>query len=217
LTMPKRLIIPNDSRLFFSSDRHFDHENILKYSKRPFSSVTEMNDVMIRRHNDMIGPNDVYVDLGDFCWRKTRVAEFFSALNGVKHFVVGNHDDEDHIRYLSGRDGMPITVSDILEIQHRDKLIVASHYPMRSWNCSFHGSIHIYGHVHGNVHGFGSAFEVGVDPNGYSPVSFEKLLSEVDRQLVHAAYDLSDDGKLEKSPLSMFFEYTHPIKRLNVR
>jgi calcineurin-like phosphoesterase family protein len=50
------------SKIFFTADQHFGHKNIIKYCNRPFSSVEEMNKVMIDRWNEIVGKEDtVYV------------------------------------------------------------------------------------------------------------------------------------------------------------
>jgi len=52
--------------IFFTSDEHYDHKNILKYQKRPFDTVEKMNEELIKRHNEMIAHNDTVYHIGDF-------------------------------------------------------------------------------------------------------------------------------------------------------
>lgn len=52
--------------IFFTSDTHFGHNNIIKLSNRPFSSVEEMNEGLIERWNDVVGAEDIVYHLGDF-------------------------------------------------------------------------------------------------------------------------------------------------------
>ena len=61
--------------------------------------------------------------------------------------------------------------------------MVLSHYPMLSWNGKRRGSIQLHGHIHA-----GAAYnernrrrgilryDVGVDANGYAPVSRDEIL-----------------------------------------
>lgn len=88
---------------WFTSDTHFGHENIIKYTYRPFKNQNEMNNEIIRRWNERVQPGDIVYFLGDFCFRNTdggksgegtttRYEEFRKQLNGDIVFVLGNHD-----------------------------------------------------------------------------------------------------------------------------
>ena len=64
------------------SDTHFDHQRIIEYTNRPFSSVDEMNAVIIKNWNSVINQDDIVYVLGDFCFgNKTRLKEIVSVLN----------------------------------------------------------------------------------------------------------------------------------------
>ena len=74
------------------SDQHFGHVNIIDYAKRPFSSVEEMGESMIKNYNEVVGPNDVCLWGGDCFMGTVNGREILSRLNGVKLLVLGNHD-----------------------------------------------------------------------------------------------------------------------------
>jgi calcineurin-like phosphoesterase family protein len=78
---------------FFTSDTHFGHKNIIKYSNRPFNDVQHMNEMLIKNWNDTVAPDDLVFHLGDVAlgpWEDwDRV---LTRLNGYKVLVVGNHD-----------------------------------------------------------------------------------------------------------------------------
>jgi calcineurin-like phosphoesterase family protein len=82
-----------DSMRFFTSDTHFGHKNIIKYSNRPFADVSHMNEALIANWNAVVGPLDTVFHLGDVAlgpwedWDKV-----LTRLNGYKVLVVGNHD-----------------------------------------------------------------------------------------------------------------------------
>ena len=83
--------------IFFTSDNHFGHGNIIKYCERPFSSVTEMDAEMIRRWNHAVKENDIVYHLGDFTLLNAKkAAEYFLQLNG-KIRILGNtwHHDKN--------------------------------------------------------------------------------------------------------------------------
>jgi calcineurin-like phosphoesterase family protein len=78
--------------IFFTSDHHFDHANIIKYCNRPFLSVDEMNEEIVKRWNQVVDANDTVYYLGDFSLGKGSVEKFVPRLNGEKYLVMGNHD-----------------------------------------------------------------------------------------------------------------------------
>ena len=51
--------------IYFTSDLHLGHKNIIRLSKRPFISVEEMDEEIIRRFNSLVTENDTVYDLGD--------------------------------------------------------------------------------------------------------------------------------------------------------
>lgn len=51
---------------YFISDPHFFHENVIRFDKRPFTSVEEMNAKMRDWWNNTISEKDRVYILGDF-------------------------------------------------------------------------------------------------------------------------------------------------------
>jgi calcineurin-like phosphoesterase family protein len=52
--------------LFFTSDTHFFHEGIIRFCNRPFGSVEEMNETLIRNWNEKVPEDGTVFHLGDF-------------------------------------------------------------------------------------------------------------------------------------------------------
>ena len=78
---------------FFTSDTHFGHKNIIKYSERPFADFEEMDWKIVDQWNKTVGPTDVVYHLGDVAMGdSSRWDNILSSLNGYKVLVVGNHD-----------------------------------------------------------------------------------------------------------------------------
>lgn len=148
--------------------------------------MEEMNETMIERHNSVVKPSDEFYDLGDFMFgiSPRRMAEVLSRLNGHKTIVLGNHDNADYLRevYKFGYNPKLRTVhSRILELHgktwggYRPTLC---HYPMLSWNASFHGSFQLHGHTHGHIP-FDPTIrrlDVGVDSHNFTPISWEEVV-----------------------------------------
>jgi len=166
---------------FFISDLHFFHKNIIKYSNRPFSSVEEMNESLIKEWNYIVKPNDVIYNLGDFCFSDIeKLKSILSRLNGNHHFISGNHDKNivNNSTYLINNSYIK-TINTYKEIKIYNQHIVLFHYGCRVWNKSHYGSWLLYGHSHGSLEPFGKSVDVGVDStyihNEYRPTAFEEI------------------------------------------
>jgi len=82
-------------RTWIISDTHFGNKNILKYAARPFSTVEEMDEEMIRRWNDVVHKDDIVWHLGDFSLKSNQeyIRSITSKLRGRKRIILGNHDN----------------------------------------------------------------------------------------------------------------------------
>ena len=81
--------------IYLTSDQHFNNYNILKYQAdtRPFGSVAEMNEALIRRWNSVVKPDDTVYVLGDFIMGVAEKAQdILDRLNGNIKLIRGNHD-----------------------------------------------------------------------------------------------------------------------------
>ncbi len=76
--------------VWFTSDTHFAHRNVIEFCKRPFASIEEMDEEIIRRWNERVEPGDRVYHLGDFAFGDHD--PYLSRLNGMKNLVIGNHD-----------------------------------------------------------------------------------------------------------------------------
>lgn len=167
--------------IYFTSDTHFSHKNIIKYSKRPFNSIDEMDETLIKNWNSKISDNDIVNFLGDFCFGDLkRHNEIFHQLNGKKHLIKGNHDKSDIVEKMPWE-----SIADYKEIKFHRHLIILCHYPMRSWNKMHRGSWMLYGHCHANLPelDYMKSTDVGVDNQNYTPVSFDDLKPVMDRRV----------------------------------
>ena len=139
----------------FTADLHLDHDGILKWADRPFTSMMEMNSALMRGWNDTAGPGDIVVCAGDFAWaaRSEYVKHtFVDRLHGNKIFLKGNHDfwirkSETRHLYIKRIEGIKFFIG---------------HYAQRSWV----GEINLHGHSHANLEPFYNQLDVGVD-NAY--------------------------------------------------
>lgn len=170
---------------FFTADYHFDHDNIIKFSKRPFRNVSHMNAEIIARHNKKVKPHDFVWFLGDFTYSRSveQAQQQLDALNGIKHLIIGNHD-QTTVK-LKGWASM----SHYKELYLEKKPIILCHYAMRTWNKSFHGSYMLYGHSHGSLPDDPNllSFDVGVDCHNFEPIDFNEVKNIMSKKNVRGS------------------------------
>ena len=166
--------------IYFTSDLHLGHANVIRYSKRPFANVDEMNTALIKNWNATVtAEDDVYL-LGDLAFMGTqRALAMLGGLKGRKHLIFGNHDYARRNQYAAS--GLFEWCKDLAEIEVSGQLIFLCHYPMVTWHRSHHGSWNLHGHCHGDLPPDRQARrqDVGVDVWDYAPVSFERLAIEM--------------------------------------
>lgn len=158
-----------DRSIFTISDLHLGHRNIIRYCRRPFSCVDEMDQALIRAWNRTITPLDTVIFCGDLSLsRQGHPREYLRRLNGTKVMVRGNHD-----RQLCG----PI---DGLHLHYADLELFFVHRPdSNAIPADFDGWI-VHGHVHDNAPFFcpeTRRINVSCEVIGYRPVSLLWLYS----------------------------------------
>ncbi len=165
------------SDIWFTSDEHFFHKNIIKYCNRPFKSIEEMNETIIENHNKLVKPNDIVYHMGDFCFAGLQQAEsVFNRLNGQKILIEGNHDSAACFKLKWS------WIKNYYELKTDKTKFILFHYPMASWNGAFHGSIHLHGHIHHQLPNHGlRRVDIGIDGVGYnySPLNLDQIISMV--------------------------------------
>lgn len=166
----------------YIADLHFGHALMLTACKRPFSSVQEMDEAMVRRWNSVVRPDDITYIVGDFSMGlndEARVAGIFNRLMGNKVLIIGNHDvrRENAVHPTLARLDWMISPTPALETQDEGQRVYLSHYAHRTWPGRGKGSYHFYGHSHGELPAIGRSRDVGVDlPDvAFTPRTFKEL------------------------------------------
>lgn len=146
----KTITITDPDKLYFISDPHFGHDNIIKYTSREFESVEDMNNTLITMWNSTITDDDTIFILGDFCMLGSAAWVYFlSKLNGIKYLCEGNHDKAVTPSFFKqvSTGWFNLRVMDE-EIDGGEQRITVCHYPMLSWYQSHRGAWQLYGHTH---------------------------------------------------------------------
>ena len=132
-----------------------------------------MDEALIRNWNERVQPDDALWHVGDFAFGRDaeRIDALFGRLNGEKHLVIGNHD-EDNEAVMT----LPwVSTSVIATIAVDDQHVTLCHYPMRTWPRARKAAIHLFGHMHGRWRGTSRSLDVGADAWGFKPVSLREI------------------------------------------
>ena len=186
----------NKSEVFFTSDTHFGHSNIIKYCARPFDNTNDMDEALINNWNAKVPKDGIVYHLGDFAWGSINYWEKIrEQLNGEIILIYGNHDE----KYLNNK----LMYKLFKEVTPQKKIwinkipIYMNHYPFLCFGGSYKGlgaTWQLFGHVHSNprseegldhkrlVNCFPTQYDVGVDNNNFTPVSFDELYSYINNR-----------------------------------
>jgi len=158
-------------KIYFTADFHLGHKNIIKYCKRPFKSLKEMDDTIISNVNKIVTKDDLIYHIGDFAFRGKSAREYEKLIKSPIVHILGNHDYNNGVRSK--------IISAIMEFG--GKIIFAQHHPPRNINeiplgCDFV----ICGHVHEKwkyqiIDGI-PIINVGVDVWEFKPISIYSLM-----------------------------------------
>lgn len=162
--------------IWFSSDYHWGHRNILEYDKRPFDSIEKHDIHILNEYNKLVQPQDDFYFLGDLAFTKKReqlawIESLLIQMKGNKFFIKGNHDHSETIK-LYEKHGIYLGEKKTITIG--EDRVTLNHFPQRTWDKSHHGSFHIYGHHHGDLEHtpWGRSLDAAVNIWGYKPINW---------------------------------------------
>lgn len=205
ITTPDQIYTFEPDLVYFTSDTHFGHENIIRYCNRPFQNAEEMNAELIRRWRETVPEDGIVFHLGDFAHGNARLwNDILCALTGRKYLILGNHD----MKVLrQGYTGKFELVAQQMTIRVGGQAIVLNHNPFLCYGGSYRDVWQLFGHVHSGPAShtgldhprlrmlFPLQYDVGVDNNDFRPVSFAEVKTKIDEQVAaaKAAAGIKDD------------------------
>lgn len=170
--------------IWFTSDSHFSHKNILQYDNRPFNCIREHDETLIQNWNNVVKPEDTIYHLGDVAFGSSGyIHSILARLNGHKHLLWGNHDRrtlKGHLlNYFESK-------NNYLELKIDKQLIILCHYSFEVWNKKSHNSYHLFGHSHNKLKVLPGVlkYDVGVVGNNYTPVSYDTIKQIMNEKLL---------------------------------
>jgi calcineurin-like phosphoesterase family protein len=176
------------SNIWFTADWHIAHRNIIEYCNRPWSNIWHMDEDLISNCNALVRDGDTVYYLGDLTMQARKVEEIMRQVHGKWIFIWGNHDDDWKKQFSKGAfpefRNKVSECADIKKIHFNKTQITLCHFPMVSWNGSFHGTWHLYGHVHGRYSNPTSlCCDVGVDCWDYKPVHVDQIVEKITEKI----------------------------------
>lgn len=193
------------SEIWFSSDHHFGHANIIRFCDRPWTAshypyspdVDAMNEALIELWNETVAPDDEVYYLGDAVMGKiNETLPLIGLLNGTIHLTLGNHDRPHPMhgkkslgwvkRYIDAGFSSVFTSQVITDGKVSFDLC---HFPFESdshdkdrfteWRLKRRGRLLICGHVHDAWKVRDDQINVGCDVWDYRPVHFDTIRHEL--------------------------------------
>ena len=195
----KQFIYTEDDaeKMFFTSDTHFCHENIIKYCRRPFKDIEENDEELIKRWNDKVPKDGIVFHLGDVAFGNTnRVDEILKRLNGKIYLVIGNHDWR---RIVNNHKWRFELMTQQINMKIGKRHIILNHYPMLCFSGAWRGedaTYQLFGHVHTSLYTdegldhqrlkmlFTSQYDVDVYNSNFTPVSWKEVDQIINNQMM---------------------------------
>lgn len=177
---------------FVTSDLHFNHKNIIKYTNRPWTLETQTQE-LIDRWNSRVGLMDDVYHLGDFAFTSdpNYVVNILKQLNGNIHFIRGNHDERHVWNEVMKHNLKHVAwIRDYYELKDGRNKVCMMHYPLALWNKCHYDSWMLHGHSHGTYQqGNGKILDCGIDNHPEHQVFSWDEISEYMKDRKYIAVD----------------------------
>ena len=191
-------IIENGDKVFFTSDNHYFHYNIISSCNRPFKDENEMNESLINNWNFVVDEESVVFCLGDFAWGGyNKWKDIRSRLNGKIILITGNHDNKNLTPTAKVELFEFVTQQMYLRIEGRP--VYLNHYPFLTYAGIYREPQDqvwaLHGHIHlgpNSLEGrdiprmkylYPTQYDVGVDMNNYTPISWNEVKNKIEYQV----------------------------------
>lgn len=173
--------------VYFTSDLHLGHKNVINMCGRPFSDTEQMDEALIKNWNAKVKSGDTVYIVGDLIWETADPEKYLGRLKGEKVLITGNHDEKWLKKYDCAKYFKQITP--YLECEVGGVKITLCHYPMLEWRASRKaGSKKLGYHIHGHIHNAYSelyrqlflaphALNADTDITDFAPATFEELVA----------------------------------------
>lgn len=177
------------TNIFLVSDTHFGHSKILTFMRsdnitplRHFSTVEEMDDIMVENWNSVVKPNDTIYHLGDVVMNRRHLITL-QRLNGSKRLILGNHDIFEHSDYTP--------YFKRLHGSYKLDTLILSHIPLHVDSVPHWAVANVHGHIHSADVDDHRYYNVSVENINYTPISLEDLKVQIRKKQTKYGVDRS--------------------------
>ncbi len=163
--------------IWFTSDTHFFHNNIIKYCNLPFENIDDMNNTIRHNWNNRVSKNDIVYHLGDFAFNnnKEQYEKFIKTLNGKIILIKGSHDKNSILLKHCFH-----SIHSDYYLNYNGQGIFLSHHCHKVWPKSHYGTWHLFGHSHGGLNSYtekeGKLLDVWIGNNDFYPYSIDQVI-----------------------------------------
>ena len=158
------------SEIWFAADTHFGHRNIIRSEAeaRPFSTIEQHDEELVRRWNSVVSPDDIVYHLGDVAFGLENIATC-GRLNGRLRLVMGNHDNHPVQAYLEYFESVHALVS------FKGQFLL-SHAPLHPTEL-VRNKINVHGHLHSEMLTDARYVCVSLEHTGLAPTNRDQILA----------------------------------------
>jgi len=192
--------IEDASNVFFTSDTHFHHFNIIGSCNRPYKNEFEMNECLINNWNSVVPEDGVVFHLGDFAWGGfPKWRDVRKMLNGNIVLIKGNHDWKNGPQNEYQEEQLFDFVAQQMFMRVEGRQVYLNHYPFLCYAGVYREPKDqvwaLHGHIHLGPKSLGgkdvprmeylypTQYDVGVDMNNYTPISWKDVKTKIEYQV----------------------------------
>ncbi len=157
--------------VFFVSDTHFGHKNILTFSplRGEIKTIEQHDDILVQAWNTVVNPNDTVYHLGDVAFSQKALGNI-ARCNGHKHLIKGNHDNFPIQSYVD-------VGFNKIEGVMRYKEFVLTHVPIHPDCLEYRWGKNLHGHIHFEEDNIKDDryLNLNMDVHGFAPIPLESV------------------------------------------
>lgn len=172
-------------KVYFWSDLHLFHHNIIRYTSRPFETTDHMNQTMIGNYWSIVTEKDLVIFGGDVGFGEIEpIQQMLKVLPGKKVLILGNHDFDKNkciFRNYHVFDVTTMAFSFQKEVNEKIFNVLVTHYPIHH-EALPENTINIHGHIHQHLPGIRN-INMSVEHTAFAPIEMDAKIEDLINQI----------------------------------